>query len=241
MLISFDFWETLYRHTGTKEFRMQTVNSCIEDFCKINNIEFTNKVTDFFRIADKFIKQQHASAIFPSDKEIGEFLSSKMEDIPPILCVQLKQDIERLYINKNKPDLIDGAKDFFMKNQNTHKFCISSDTFFIRGKTIKEILNSDNMLNFFDTFYFSDEMGQDKSNHSAIEGLIKKFNLKHENVIHIGDLQETDGVYAKNCNINFIHFLTSEKATTEERYFFKNYDELEELINMVQYDCNRSA
>ena len=237
MLISFDFWGTLYNHSGTKESRMAVVHNLINNYFLQNNIPYNNNVNDIFTITDKYIKHCHSQNTFPSDEIIGEYISKQYDFIfDKYFFIELKKQIENLYINTIKPIPIKGVREFLRNATRNHKLCITSDTFFIRGKTIRKILQMDGLLECFDSFFFSDEMGYNKTNHTGLITLIKQDNYNKKDVVHIGDSLGSDRIYAMNLRVQFIHYLSDLGSISPHKYFFNSYSELDSILNSITHD-----
>ena len=81
---------------------------------------------------------------------------------------------------------------------------ISSNTAYIKGKTLINVLEKFELKQYFKFFIFSDEINYSKPSINFFEKLLKnceKQKINKENIIHIGDSIEADIKGANQCEI----------------------------------------
>lgn len=84
---------------------------------------------------------------------------------------------------------------------------ISSNTLFIKGLTLRKILENHGVAKYFKKMYFSDEVGLSKPNKYMYEG----------SIIHIGDNPITDGEGARNAGCLPV-IINSNNKTIKDAY-----------------------
>ena len=102
---------------------------------------------------------------------------------------------------------IDTLEIIYQKPDTT--ISVLSNTAFIKGKTLRKLLNQLNMSHFFSFQIYSDEINASKPNPIVFEYLLKEVNiirkespLKHSDIIHIGDNIVADIQGARSVGIN---------------------------------------
>ncbi|MFX0135536.1 MAG: HAD family hydrolase [Candidatus Hodarchaeota archaeon] len=245
-LISLDFWNTLYFHIGTKEFRLKTIDTVIKEFCiqnldlDIDLIEYIG--SNFFQVLSNRIKSEWKEGRCPNRSETSQHCINFFH---PYLdkenCIAIIKLIENLYINKLRLRMVKNGFGFvkWAYNEGFH-LSIISDTFVIPARILREIMKQDKILNYFDRTLFSDETCKMKPDSREFLKMMNNFKINPSSVVHIGDLIETDGVLAMNAGVNFILFQTSSYSIVNEEFQevpiaarFNEFEKLPEIINGI--------
>jgi len=74
------------------------------------------------------------------------------------------------------------------------------------GRILRKVLESHNLLKYFNCTVFSDEMGCTKPNPIIFKKALKKLNAEPVEAIHIGDLLLTDIAGAKAVGMKAVWF-----------------------------------
>lgn len=157
------------------------------------------------------------------------FIFKEFGAIPNSLVLE---DIKMSYesaIFEFPPKVVDNVYEFFEKLKRLNlKMCILSDAGRTPGWALKEILNRYKLLSYFDKVFFSDEIGYVKPNKNTFNRIIKEFNVKKEEVVHIGDSIEKDIIGAKEFGINYIYFSRKKEVKIEPSG--KNFEEIYDIL-----------
>ena len=97
--------------------------------------------------------------------------------------VRLHEEMELEF----KPDFIEGVGEAIKELHKDFTLAVISDAIFSPGRVLREILESRDLLKYFDHFVFSDEIGNAKPQPIVFESVYNKFNIKPEELVHIGD------------------------------------------------------
>ena len=161
-------------------------------------------------------------------KSLGVNLSiAEMAEI-----VRLHEEMELEF----RPDFISGAAEAIEELHKSYKLGVISDAIFSPGRVLRELLSGEGILNCFDHFVFSDEIGHSKPQPIVFESALKKFNIHASELIHIGDREHNDILGPKNAGINAIlctASLNRGSANTKAVAIFSNYNELPSIINSL--------
>ncbi|HVF92258.1 MAG TPA: HAD family hydrolase [Blastocatellia bacterium] len=109
-------------------------------------------------------------------------------------------------ILERPPKLIPGAREAVERLASSYRLGIISDVGFSPGRVLKEVLASSGLLELFDSLVFSDEAGRSKPHREVFERTALALGAEPRQIVHIGDLEFTDIVGAKNAGFHAIRF-----------------------------------
>ncbi len=90
------------------------------------------------------------------------------------------------------PDLAPGIKAALQALHGKYKLGVISDTIFSPGRVLRKLLEKDGLLELFDTFIFSDELGCAKPAPMVFEAAAINLGLTPFDIVHIGDREPND-------------------------------------------------
>jgi putative hydrolase of the HAD superfamily len=114
-------------------------------------------------------------------------------------------------ILKHPPKLLPNVKEALQHLSKQHYLALISDTAFSPGRVLKRVMEQDGIAEYFSAFSFSDETGVSKPHprayEVALQGILSqgKVYQAHE-CLHIGDIERTDIVGAKNFGMKALLF-----------------------------------
>lgn len=91
-----------------------------------------------------------------------------------------------------QPDIAANIATALAGLQGKYKLGVISDTIFSPGRVLKEILDANSILKYFDYFVFSDEIGCAKPNPLVFEDMARGLGVELDEIVHIGDRREKD-------------------------------------------------
>ena len=107
---------------------------------------------------------------------------------------------------KDPPLLKTGVKETLNNLSKKYEIGLISNTGITPGRVIKKVLEKHDILKYFLFTLFSDETGYYKPSKKMFQTALKEFNCKPQNIIHVGDILETDIRGAKECNMLTVWF-----------------------------------
>ncbi len=128
---------------------------------------------------------------WPVRDRLGVLLAGLKRTLPgPELVdlVALHEDMELVH----SPDPIVGARDALAAIHGKYPLVIVSDAIFSPGRALRELLKSAGMLEFFDAFVFSDEMGKSKPAPEVFHAAAAAAKCDVTAIVHIGDRPHND-------------------------------------------------
>ena len=203
--ISLDLWNTLL--ISNPNFSVERVKYFSKNYLSNLNNDIISKEIENIGIETDLINMSEGISI-PSEKMYSKLLFKQQNLI--LNESELKtiySDLELIFL-KNLPFImynIDALKECFENLlSKDYSLNISSNTAFIKGKTLINVLEKLELKQYFSFFIFSDEINFSKPSKKFFEKLLKnceKLKINKENIIHIGDSIEADISGANQCEI----------------------------------------
>jgi len=127
-------------------------------------------------------------------------LEEKLPDDDMAELVRLHEEMELEFM----PDIVPGVKEAIAKLHGRYKLGVISDTVFSPGRTLRKLLLHYGLLQFFDVFIFSDELGHSKPDPAVFGAACQKLGVAPNELLHIGDREHNDILYAKQLGVNAV-------------------------------------
>jgi putative hydrolase of the HAD superfamily len=138
------------------------------------------------------------------------------------LSAQLPEDLKQNIITyfeeialSDPPLLIEGTKETLEYLSSKYKIGIISDSGFTPARNLRKILHKNGVLDLFDATVFSDETGYNKPHKTMFESILSTLSVKPCEVIHVGDLLQTDIAGAKASGMKAVWLNKEGKNSTE--------------------------
>ncbi|NLO19898.1 MAG: HAD family hydrolase [Ignavibacteria bacterium] len=217
-LITIDFWNTMFDSSnGAKrnQFRLQKLAIAIESFDrKIEQSEFN--------------KAMQASWEYFNEIWIKEMRTPRPKDTIAFFwhCLDLPFDkniIEKVaneFANstlEHPPAILPGLKEALAKLSEKYKLAIVSDTGFTPGYALRELLKTNDLIQYFEAFSFSDETLVSKPHPKAFFTILEQLDIEAEEALHIGDIEQTDIAGAKGIGMKAIRYQGDPSAELSSR------------------------
>jgi putative hydrolase of the HAD superfamily len=220
-VITIDFWNTLFDSKNGMERNLYR-NKILRDHFGEMGLSFPDDVyekamKDSWEYFNNIWQKEKRT---PLSGELVEFYFSKMGVKPDIERIDNISFLFEESILKFKPALLPGVKENLTILKNKYDLAIISDTGFSPGKVLRVLLHHSEIIDFFSAFSFSDETGVSKPHKKAFQLILDHFDCKPEEVVHIGDIEQTDVLGAKQMGMQAIRF-----AGDKTSFFFKKNPE----------------
>ena len=120
-------------------------------------------------------------------------------------------------ILEHPPVLIPGAAETLEELARTYRLGIISDVGFSPGRVLRQVLEREGLLGMFDSLVFSDEAGRAKPHADVFERTARKLEAAPFEIVHVGDLERTDIIGAKNAGYYAIRFIGATPMDADEK------------------------
>lgn len=203
--ISLDLWNTLL--ISNPNFSVERVKYFSKNYLSNKKNNLISKEIENIGIETDLINMSEGISI-PSEKMYSKLLFKQQNIILDESDLKIiYSDLELIFL-KNLPFImynIDALKECFENLLSRgYSLNISSNTAFIKGKTLINVLEKLELKQYFSFFIFSDEINFSKPSKKFFEKLLnncEKLKINKENIIHIGDSIEADINGAHQCEI----------------------------------------
>ncbi len=157
-----------------------------------------------------------------------ELPENEMDEI-----VKLHEEMELEFM----PDFIPGVGDAIKELSKDYKLGVISDAIFSPGRVLRQILESENLLQYFDFFVFSDEIGNSKPQPIVFKATCDHFGINRNELVHIGDREHNDIAGPKKFGSHSILCTASldrGSENSEADAKFANYSELPGILKTLK-------
>ena len=112
-----------------------------------------------------------------------ELPESEMADL-----VRLHEEMEL----QVRPDLAPGVREALAELRGKYRLAVISDAIFSPGWTLRRLLADEGLIELFEAFVFSDEVGRSKPTPVVFESAASALGLEPRDLVHIGDREQND-------------------------------------------------
>jgi putative hydrolase of the HAD superfamily len=206
--VTFDFWQTIvteqegafdYYRARRKELLIEALRTV--DDLKEERLEeaLHAEARDHNRI------WLHEHRTLTAGERLRRVLKLLRVKLPEEVTVDLTRAFETGILER-PPVLVEGARELVQALAGRYRLGIISDTGFSPGVVLREVLRANRLLDAFDSLVFSDEAGRSKPHFEVFSRSSEALGTPLAGIVHIGDLEHTDVLGAKNAGCRAIRF-----------------------------------
>ena len=136
-----------------------------------------------------------------------------------------------------RPDFVAGVHDAIKQLHGNYKLAVISDAIFSPGRCLRTLLKDEGLLDYFDLFVFSDEIGRSKPEPQVFRAAWEGLGLAPEEVVHVGDREHNDilgpikvGMHCILCTAA----IDRDSKNTRAKFMFDDYKRLPEIIKELE-------
>lgn len=232
--VTFDFWRTLFRDTGSKERHRARIAALVE----IGGVEPERAKPAMKHVMEEFLRVH-----------IAEQRTLHPGDAIPILETFLGTALDRSAhdplatafaeaILVHRPELIEDALEAVVRTSEFIPVGIISDTGISPGSSLERLLADVGAIEHFRVLTFSDRVGVAKPQAAMYQTAARGLDCRPDELLHIGDLEPTDVVGALRVGAKAALFAgdnTRFAETTTAHHVFRSWrDYLEGLDTILE-------
>ena len=222
--ISFDFWDTLFKDDSDEEKRKQLgLRSKPNQRLQLMEMAFSQEISrpslsEAIKLEKRWFEEEwKGSHRTPRVRERLEKICSSLNiSVQEESFNKLVLELENIEV-KVQPEPFEGCLQTLKELRKHYKLGITSDTIFTPGSGIRKILKDNAMLDLFEGFSFSDEVGVSKPHKDIFLNTLDSLKLAPHEVVHIGDRLYNDVSGAKKCGMKSI-WLNNKGAGRKGRF-----------------------
>lgn len=237
--ITIDFWNTIFDSSNGRarnSYRQRVLVNQIDVFgINVMQDQYEKAMSATWKYFEEHWEKNHRT---PSSEEcvnfIWNFLSlpEDQEVMKPVV------DAFEDSVLVHPPKIIPGVEEALQKLSEKHPLGLISDTGFSPGTILKELMNRNGLDKYFTSYSFSNETGVSKPHEKAFHAALEPMGQLPENGVHIGDIEGTDIVGAKNIGMKAIRFTGSVNEYVTQRnsketiadHEMENWQQITDLI-----------
>lgn len=234
--ISFDFWNTLFTeqpggYALYKQSRLRLLETALRDCGNFSGAQLEAACHTESELHNQIWRTEHRT--LATAERLGRILAHLEAGLPDEVMANVVRAVEEGILER-PPVLVDGARAALEQLAGHYRLGIISDVGFSPGRILKQILAESELLDAFDSLVFSDEAGQSKPHRRVFEKTAAQLEAAPEEIVHIGDLEFTDIVGAKQSGFRAIRFTgvtpMREGETTAADFVLADYAGLPRLL-----------
>ncbi len=198
-VVTIDFWGTLYHHRGIREYRKTVRTELLSKFLRSINYDDSLNISEtFYEVINIFVESRWDTGIAPSREDILDHSYEYYEKrVPREILNGLLDEVYRIYSGELQPILTENGKETLKWLSSRASLYLISDTFTIIGNVIEKIMEKDDLIKYFKERFYSDVTGYKKAEGDVMKRIEMIEGVEPTQIVHVGDLQETDGTLAR--------------------------------------------
>jgi len=136
-----------------------------------------------------------------------------------------------------RPNFVPGVHEAIKSLSEKYKLGVISDAIFSPGRSLRQLLEGEGLLQYFSTFVFSDEVGCSKPAECVFNAAKEGLGVEFNEIIHIGDREHNDILGPEKMGMKSILCLAAlDRGSDPKRVdaFFNNYKELPNIVDNLR-------
>lgn len=207
-VVTIDFWNTIFDSSNgevRREARRLAVRKEVERMGHLADDELLGQC--YRDSMDYFNTVWRSEQRTPLTRSMVEYLWQRTGIEPDEAAIETltREFCDGVLVSP--PALLPGAKEALEKLASKYYLALISDTAFSPGSVLMQLMEREGILRYFSDFSFSDETGVAKPHPLAFERAIRNAAAEPAECVHVGDIEATDVLGAKNFGMKAIRFL----------------------------------
>ncbi|MBN2013340.1 HAD family hydrolase [candidate division KSB1 bacterium] len=242
-VITFDLWDTVFiddsdepkrKQAGRPPKRVERRKLVHQFINKHEPISYETVCTAYDTADAAFRKVWHDQFVTWSVQArlaiLFKGLGKTLPDFEMQELIRLHEEMELEF----RPDFVNGVHNAIKALAKKYRLAVISDAIFSPGRALRTLLEGEGLLDYFDVFVFSDEVGHSKPEPIVFETVCQKLNVEPGEIVHIGDREHNDILGPKRLGARAVLCTAainrgSEHTKADAR--FSDYSKLEQIID----------
>lgn len=233
--ITFDFWNTLYKAAPyAAGLRRRFLLALLAK----NQIDVDEAQIDAAEDAarqewNRVWREEYRTP--PAADWVRWMLDELLVQLPPADFNALADYFDRSLLDADPgPTLIDGAAETVQRLAQRYRLGVISDSGLSIGRTLREFLKRDGLLDCFNCTSFSDEVGVSKPHRRIFQLTLDQLHAQPQEAAHVGDLTHSDIAGAKAIGMAAVRMAANyddDNRAVEPDAVVYSYAELERWLD----------
>ena len=211
--VTLDLWNTLFKDRNYTEFRVNYLEVALKEHKIFRSHDEVRRAYDLARDLARKIRdgEDHRH---PTVVEGVDYILERIGvDLPLDARTELVRRFEEA-LWEDPPALKEGVTETLKALRPRYRLGIISDAGTTPGRVLRDALQEFNILSFFSSTVFSNEVGFCKPHKAMFEASLNELGVKPREAVHVGDLLQTDVAGAKAMGMKAIWVKTVELPVT---------------------------
>lgn len=199
--VTFDLWDTVLVDDSDEPRRKQAGlppkpierRRLVFEFLNKHEPISTKEIDDAYDAMDREFNQswQQANITWTVTQRLARLLSRLKRQLPENELAELVRLHEEMELVM-RPDLVPGIREALHALRGGYRLGVISDTIFSPGRTLRRILEAEDLLELFDAMVFSDEVGRSKPDRKMFTTAADLLGIEPGEMVHVGDRERND-------------------------------------------------
>jgi putative hydrolase of the HAD superfamily len=211
--VTFDFWSTLFVDVRGRE-RERLRAGVLGDTLHAAGLETTERALDESLRAswDHFdYVWLHEHRTPPCAELVEAALASLGVTLSQPVFDELVDRFEHLVLEL-PPEPVPGAVYAMPQLADRYRLAVICDTGYSPGAVLRELLEDNGLLAYFEYTFFSNEHGMCKPDARVFVHTLEELGVRPSEAAHVGDIQRTDVAGAQAAGMSAVHFIGANNA-----------------------------
>jgi putative hydrolase of the HAD superfamily len=206
--VTFDFWNTLFVDVHGRDRERLRAGSLRAELETLGHAVPQTTLDDSLRAGfDFFDRVWVAEHRTPSCGELVDSILAVLgARLPEAARERLVRRFELLVLDL-PPEPMPGAAYALPLLAERYRLAVVCDTGYSPGSVLRELLELNGMLAYFEYLYFSNEHGMSKPDVRVFQHTLAALDVRAPEAAHVGDIQRTDIAGAQAAGMAAVHFI----------------------------------
>ena len=206
--VTFDFWNTLFADVHGQERERRRAEILRAELEALGGAIPPTALDDSLRAAFDFFDRVWIDELrTPSCGELVDSILAVLgTHVPEPVHSRLVSRFELLVLDV-PPEPMPGAVYTLPALAERYRLAVVCDTGYSPGSVLRELLERNDMLAYFEYLYFSNEHGMSKPDVRVFRHTLDALDVRAPEAAHVGDLQRTDIAGAQAAGMAAVHFV----------------------------------
>jgi len=206
--VTFDYWNTLFVDVHGRDRERRRAEMLSAELEALGRTVPQTALDEALRAGfDFFDRVWIAEHRTPSCGElVDSILAALSARVPEDARERLVGRFELLVLDL-PPELMPGAAYALPLLAERYRLAVVCDTGYSPGRVLREVLERNGMLAYFEYLFFSNEHGMSKPDVRVFQHTLAALDVRAPEAAHVGDIQRTDIAGAQAAGMAAVHFI----------------------------------
>jgi putative hydrolase of the HAD superfamily len=228
--VTFDYWNTLFVDVRGRRREQRRAEILREELTALGREPPASAIADALQAGFDFFDRVwlHEMRTPLCAEIVDSILVTLGARLPHAARERVIREFEHLLLEL-PPEPMPGAVYTLPTLAERYHLAVICDTGYSPGSVLRQLLERDGMLAYFEYLYFSNEHGMSKPDVRVFQHTLAEIGVRAGEAAHVGDIQRTDIAGAQAAGMAAVHFVAannSDAARSTGDLLVRHFDEL---------------